>query len=733
MKNIFKTYWIYIIILLLPINLSYGQESKKETMNNGSQKVDRPDAPQIVEGDVIFSDGTNNLLRITDEGTTGAVQFQDGVPSDVTNKLYNSGGTLHFNGTALGSGGAAELNDLTDAIYTGRSIFIGEGSGINDDGSNNSNTAIGFNSLNLNTTGAENTAIGVNTLQLNTTGTYNTAVGFNALSSNIESYNTAIGYYSLNSNTSGKENTAIGSEALRDNTTGSQNIAIGETSLLNNETGNENIAIGNRALSNNLSGKNNTAIGNSAGSNALGDGNVFLGNRAGSNETGSNKLYIESGFDDINNPLIWGDFGEDSLKFNGNIEIAGNLTIAGDILSSVNIPLWLTVGNNNASTNSNNILSGKDNLSTAISTATFGENLKSSSYIATVLGRFNEDDLVYTGETWVATEPLFVIGNGTDDANRANAFMVKKNGNTSINGNLEVNGKMAIGTDANASGNNSFAIGSNINASGNGTIFLADNSASSVQNAGNDNRFAARFDNGYRFYTSSDLSSGVLMNNGDGSWSSISDSTKKENFLPVNGEEVLNKISSFNLRSWNYKGQDPAKFRHYGPMAQEFYAAFGNDGIGTVGNDTTIASADFDGINLIAIQALEKRTKKNEIRIEDQESYIKNLEERILKLESTNKDLRSKNAEYQNQNLSLINEFMEIKQVLNELLNEKENILFVEKLSKEFLIEGIKELKNISKSEMIEIGNNAKKWYLNNHSEKMIFNKLNNLILKVQK
>lgn len=66
------------------------------------------------------------------------------------------------------------------------------------------------------------------------------------------------------------------------------------------------------------------------------------------------------------------------------------------------------------------------------------------------------------------------------------------------------------------------------------------------------------------------------------------------------------------LGSWNYLSQNPLKQRHYGPMAQDFYAAFGKDEFGTIGNDTTINSADFDGVNLIAIQALEKRTQKIE-------------------------------------------------------------------------------------------------------------------------
>jgi hypothetical protein len=59
-----------------------------------------------------------------------------------------------------------------------------------------------------------------------------------------------------------------------------------------------------------------------------------------------------------------------------------------------------------------------------------------------------------------------------------------------------------------------------------------------------------------------------------------SDKTQKENFQPVDGEEVLGKIRGFELSSWNFIGHDPKKFRHYGPMAQNFFAAFGHDGVG---------------------------------------------------------------------------------------------------------------------------------------------------------
>ncbi|MEJ2543007.1 MAG: tail fiber domain-containing protein, partial [Calditrichaceae bacterium] len=125
-------------------------------------------------------------------------------------------------------------------------------------------------------------------------------------------------------------------------------------------------------------------------------------------------------------------------------------------------------------------------------------------------------------------------------------------------------------------------------------------------------------------------------------WSTISDSTKKENFKQVDGEEFLNKISLFKLTSWNYKGQDPANYRHYGPMAQDFYAAFGNDGIGTIGNDTTLASADFDGINFIAIQALEKRTTDLKSENEKLKSELSELKSELAFLKSLLQKLADK-------------------------------------------------------------------------------------------
>jgi hypothetical protein len=129
-----------------------------------------------------------------------------------------------------------------------------------------------------------------------------------------------------------------------------------------------------------------------------------------------------------------------------------------------------------------------------------------------------------------------------------------------------------------------------------------------------------------------------------------SDSTKKENFKLVNGEEVLSKISKFRLTSWNFKGQSPRKFRHYGPMAQDFYNAFGNDGIGEIGNSTTINKGDLSGISLVAIQALEKRTAELQKKLD-----LRDKEVDLLKADNEN---------LHKDNLDLHKELTEIKELL---------------------------------------------------------------------
>jgi hypothetical protein len=63
-------------------------------------------------------------------------------------------------------------------------------------------------------------------------------------------------------------------------------------------------------------------------------------------------------------------------------------------------------------------------------------------------------------------------------------------------------------------------------------------------------------------------------------------------------------------------------------MTQDFFAAFGKDGIGQIGTETTINSGDMAGILMIAVQAQEKRTAE----IKQKEAQIAVLASKVEEL-----------------------------------------------------------------------------------------------------
>lgn len=169
----------------------------------------------------------------------------------------------------------------------------------------------------------------------------------------------------------------------------------------------------------------------------------------------------------------------------------------------------------------------------------------------------------------------------------------------------------AHGESAVASGANSVALGTLVSTNGKAGAFVFGDNTKNLQLASSaDNQMSMRFSGGYQFFTNSALNMGVSLAPGGNSWQILSDVNRKENFSEVDGEAFLEKIGDMPLSSWNYIGQDPKQFRHYGPMAQDFFKAFGRDSYGTIGTDTTINQADLEGVNLIAVQALIKRTQQ---------------------------------------------------------------------------------------------------------------------------
>jgi hypothetical protein len=203
------------------------------------------------------------------------------------------------------------------------------------------------------------------------------------------------------------------------------------------------------------------------------------------------------------------------------------------------------------------------------------------------------------------------------------------------NGNFGV----AIGLQNSASGQFSVAIGKNARtALRQGSIVLGDGCASfssdSVYPTAN-NQFVVRGCGGIKMFTNQGLTAGVEIASGGGSWSSVSDRNRKENFLGVDGEQLLARLQRVPVTTWNYKSQDKS-IRHLGPMAQDLHAAFG---LGE--SDLLINTVDIDGVNLAAVKAVAERTdalrtKVGELSTENEalRTRVSELEQRLRRIEA---------------------------------------------------------------------------------------------------
>jgi hypothetical protein len=103
------------------------------------------------------------------------------------------------------------------------------------------------------------------------------------------------------------------------------------------------------------------------------------------------------------------------------------------------------------------------------------------------------------------------------------------------------------------------------------------------------------------------LTSSALTVNG--TFVSSSDRNLKQDFQAVDSRSVLEKVSQLPVQTWVYKN-DPGT-KHLGPMAQDFYAAFG-----TGADDRHIAVVDEGGVALAAIQGLNQKLDEKDAEIE---------------------------------------------------------------------------------------------------------------------
>lgn len=199
------------------------------------------------------------------------------------------------------------------------------------------------------------------------------------------------------------------------------------------------------------------------------------------------------------------------------------------------------------------------------------------------------------------------------------------------------------GQNLSATGGWSFAAGRYADATATGAFAWGDATPNSVT-ANTNNQVVFQASGGMTIYSDSNLSAGVNLPSGSGTWSSVSASAAKENIHPVNKKEVLEGVRDLDTATWNYKEQDD-DIRHMGPMAETFHDTFGLGG-----DRERIATVDADGVAFAAIQGLADRldeendqlretVNKQAKQIDVQTDRIDSQTERIEALESENEEL----------------------------------------------------------------------------------------------
>ena len=115
-------------------------------------------------------------------------------------------------------------------------------------------------------------------------------------------------------------------------------------------------------------------------------------------------------------------------------------------------------------------------------------------------------------------------------------------------------------------------------------------------------QFLARASGGVTFWTNAASTVGATLAPGSGTWASASDRNLKTESRARRRCRARQSRGAADQR-WSYKSE--RSVRHVGPMAQDFYAAFG------VGEDDKhITSLDEDGVALAAIKALHAENER---------------------------------------------------------------------------------------------------------------------------
>ncbi len=412
--------------------------------------------------------------------------------SDVPSNIYGATGTY---AVALGNKIIASGDNSTSmGFQTMASGNISTAIGLNNVASGNYSMALGFGtkasgesslSMGLNTEasginaismGVDTEASGYGSITMGNlteaSGVYSTAMGNTTIASGVNA--TAMGHTTVasgvNATAMGHATVASGSNATA---MGNQTMASGEntTSMgLNTEaSGDYTIAMGNQTIA---SGENATAMG--LNTEASGDNSIATGYEtiaSGENATAMGNQTMASGENTTSMGLNTEASGLNAIAMGYGAKASGDNSIAIGERPEASGEKSLAIGHESrASGYRSRALGGtasgdfsvalggaasgrssfaRGGIASGNSSFSLGFQINAQAYNQMVIGRYNIP--FGNSEEWVATDPLFTIGNGTYD-NRSDALTVLKNGNLGLGINtpderLHIDGILKIGTE----------------------------------------------------------------------------------------------------------------------------------------------------------------------------------------------------------------------------------------------------------------------------------------------
>lgn len=254
-------------------------------------------------------------------------------------------------------------------------------------------------------------------------GNYSFGGGWNTMAKGI--YSTAFGN---NTSASGSSSTAMG---FGTSATGSNSSAMGLNSIA---TGINSTAMGSETIA---AGTNSVAMGFSTS--AIGYRSTALGlytEATGDNSTAMGRSTIASGESSTSIGYSTSATGTASVAMGYLTSANSYYSTAMGVLTKAENYASTAIGNQTFATGFSSVSMGTRTYATGDHSTTMGDSVTARAYASLTIGRFNDSIITSSPTTWVSSDPLFIIGNGTGDFTRSNAFVVYKNGNTILQGEL---------------------------------------------------------------------------------------------------------------------------------------------------------------------------------------------------------------------------------------------------------------------------------------------------------